>query len=246
MRENTGDVDMTIEKGEQLSALIDGELDQNGSAKLLSELCKDNELKRCWQSYHVIRESMRGGMPDTFRHGFADQIMSAIESEPAILAPQTRFKPNIRISNPAAKRFAGFAIAASVATLAVIGVQSIYKDDPAVIHVASMPDQSEFVRLEQSSPQVAAANPVVTPKAENGFSTASAVSGSTTPAFKHPPIQNNFSIKSVDPQLLKYIVNHAQNASGSGVHDIFSPARIVTSSQQQGTSDKGEINRVQR
>lgn len=238
----TGDVDMTIEKGEQLSSFIDGELNREQGEHLISDLSSDEELKACWQRYHIISDAMRSGLPDTLNHEFADKVMSAIESEPAILAPHTPSRSSTKQSLPINKRVAGFAIAASVATLAVIGVQSIYNDESQSRVVATMPDESEYVRMESSAPQVASANPIIRKGVENGFSTAAAVAAANPAStFKHPPIQLNKSLDAVDPKLLKYIVNHSQQVSGTGVQDIFSPARIVSSTQQQGG-----VNRVQR
>lgn len=45
---------------EQLSALMDGEtLD----SELLNELAHNPEMQKTWESYHLIRDSMRGDTP---------------------------------------------------------------------------------------------------------------------------------------------------------------------------------------
>ena len=251
MQELTGDVNMTIEKGEQLSAFLDGETGREENNTLISELCESEELKSCWERYHVISDSMRSGLPDSIHGGFADKVMSAIASEPAILAPQASISTKKSASNstPMTKRFAGFAIAASVATLAVIGVQTMNNEDTTSHVATTMPDKSQFVGMD-GKPRVASAKPVITQNSNSGFPNASTVSSSTSTVsvFKHPPMNNDYSPKSVDPQLLKYIVNHSQNASGSGGSDIFSPARIVTSPARIVTSTQiqGGTNQVQR
>ena len=46
---------------EQLSALMDGEtLD----SELLNELAHNPEMQKTWESYHLIRDSMRGDTPE--------------------------------------------------------------------------------------------------------------------------------------------------------------------------------------
>ena len=46
---------------EQLSALMDGEtLD----SELLNELAHNPEMQKTWESYHLIRDSMRGATPE--------------------------------------------------------------------------------------------------------------------------------------------------------------------------------------
>lgn len=234
---------MTIEKGEKLSAFLDGETGRDESNTLISELCENQELKSCWERYHVISDSMRSGLPDSIHDGFADKVMSAIATEPAILAPQPSpisTKPAQAHTNPITKRFAGFAIAASVAALAVVGVQTLYHEE-TTSQVATMPDKSQFIGID-GQPRVATAKPVIRQSGNSGIPNASTVSSSSsTSVFNHPPLKRNYPDKSVDPKLLKYIVNHSQIASGSGGSDIFSPARIVTSTQLQGGT-----NQVQR
>ena len=51
---------------EQLSALMDGEtLD----SELLNELAHNPEMQKTWESYHLIRDSMRGDTPEAYPNG---------------------------------------------------------------------------------------------------------------------------------------------------------------------------------
>jgi len=230
---------MTIEKCEQLSSFVDGELDSEDTKQFLDQLCNDKDLKQSWERYHVISDSIRSRLPDALHTRFSESVMSAIESEPTILAPtpepvtsSTQSTPQ-NVQTSVFKRVSGFAIAASVATIAVIGVQSQNQvtDTP---QLAEMPVDSEFVRLGEKSPKVAAVasgtpgniEPLIV-KPNAGFSNAS-----TTSSVPQKPYHSVNPVIQFDPKLHKYLLDHSRNVSGAGVHEIISSARIVTSSQQ--------------
>lgn len=64
---------------EQLSALMDGEtLD----SELLNELAHNPEMQKTWESYHLIRDSMRGDTPEVLHFDISSRVMAAIEEEP--------------------------------------------------------------------------------------------------------------------------------------------------------------------
>ena len=230
---------MTIDsdKGEKLSSFVDGELDKAQCETLISSMCKDEDMKSCLGRYQIISDSMKNQLPEGIKKDFIHCVMTAIESEPTIIAPpKTTSRKHSSSGNviylPSfAKKVAGFAIAASVATIAVIGVQSQSQDTES--QVVAMPKNSDFVRLENQSSMTASVKPVIVPKSTSGYSTASSpVSRESVPQLR--------PARKFDPVLQQYIVNHAQYASGSGVNDIFSHARIVASSQEKQNADQGK------
>ena len=216
------------EKAEKLSSLFDDELNPQHSEQFISNLCKDHDMKTCLERYQMISDSMRNQLPTGIKQDFAHCVMTAIESEPTVLAPVTSPSKIPNLSSIVTKKVAGFAVAASVATIAVIGVQSQYSDEPQQM-ATTMPDKSEYVRLAKEKPATSSVQPVLTQKPSSGYSTASTM-------VRQPQVlqQNslNAPAKKFDPQLHQYIVIHSQHASGAGVHDIFSSARIATSSHQ--------------
>ena len=232
---------MTIDsdKGEHLSSFVDGELNRDHCETLISSICKDEDMKSCLERYQMISDSMKNQLPDGIKSDFVHCVMSAIEEEPTTLAPPATSskiqdsKPGKIIHFPSiTKKVAGIAIAASVATIAVIGVQTQNQDQPS--QVVAMPENSEFVRLQNQSSMTASAKPrVVVPNSTSGFSTASSsVSQQAIPQLK--------PVRKFDPKLQQYIVNHSQYASGVGANDIFSHARIVASSQNRQTTDQAQ------
>ncbi len=99
---------------EQISALMDGEL-ENESKTTLQALINNDEHRQIWAHYHLIGECLRGNLSKYFDPNIADRISTAIKDEPTILAPKHAtnfFKPIM-----------GFAIAASVAVVVILGVQ---------------------------------------------------------------------------------------------------------------------------
>ncbi|KAA8726294.1 sigma-E factor negative regulatory protein RseA [Ewingella americana] len=69
---------------EKLSALMDGEaLD----SELLNSLSDDKTLQQSWQSYHLIRDTMRGDMGNVVHLDIADRVAAALANEPAKLVP---------------------------------------------------------------------------------------------------------------------------------------------------------------
>ena len=223
---------MTIEqeKAEKLSSFLDDELNPQHCEQLINSICKDDDMKTCLERYQMISDSMRNQLPTGIKQDFAQSVMTAIESEPTVLAPVTSPSKIPNFSSVITKKVAGFAIAASVATIAVIGVQSQYSDEPQQMATA-MPDNNEFVRLAKERPATSSVQPVLTQKQNpsSGYSTASTMVRQPQVLQQH---SLNTPVRKFDPKLHQYIVIHSQHASGAGVHDIFSSARIATSSHQ--------------
>ncbi len=107
---------MNEKKLEALSALMDGET-FDSDIGTLHDWTRDEGLRAAWGRYHIISDSIRGTLPRHLDPALADRIAMALRSEPAILAPDRV------VARPWLKPLAGMAIAASVATLAVVGIQ---------------------------------------------------------------------------------------------------------------------------
>jgi sigma-E factor negative regulatory protein RseA len=73
---------------EQISALMDGELDLDSNPHLYAELRKNAHSAECWATWHLIGDTMRGEA--MAQSGLHARIMQQLESEPAILAPRRR------------------------------------------------------------------------------------------------------------------------------------------------------------
>ena len=116
---------MNEDRTERLSALLDDEIDAAQIESVVDELLEDPQLRRRWANYHLIRSALRG--EPMASSGFAARISAAIDDEPA-LPPRLAAVP-VTPAAPAGGRawlrpLGGLALAASLATVAVLGGRS--------------------------------------------------------------------------------------------------------------------------
>ena len=107
---------MSEDKREQLSAMMDGELEA-ADAGIVDTLVNSDNLRSSWSRYHMISDCLQQQLPEAVDKDLAQKISDSIESEPHILAPSTTTRSSFL------RPVAGFAIAASVATIAILGIQ---------------------------------------------------------------------------------------------------------------------------
>lgn len=105
---------MSETQKERLSAFMDGETrDEREDRQVLDALLEDPETRGAWARYHLASDCMNGRLPRRLDRTLAGRVAESLRNEPAILAPSRAWRGF-------AKPVAGFAIAASVATLAVL------------------------------------------------------------------------------------------------------------------------------
>lgn len=114
---------MSDKVGEQLSAWMDGELPREEVPLLLKRLEDDRELRLRLQRFQLIRDAMKGGLPELVNYRMADQVDEEIRNEPvaAVFQNDTPRESLRRWLRP----LLGAGIAASVAALAIVGVQLV-------------------------------------------------------------------------------------------------------------------------
>jgi sigma-E factor negative regulatory protein RseA len=104
---------------EQVSAFLDGELPNSETELLLKRLTRDGELRESFGRYALIGEAIRGTSRGFLTRGFAGRVNLAIDGE---LIPANGQAPQGR--GPRWWRpFAGAAVAAGVAAVAVVALQ---------------------------------------------------------------------------------------------------------------------------
>lgn len=120
---------------EQLSALIDGELDDDEAEHTLAGLRTREEDRRCWSEYQLIGDALRrsGGL----ERDVTARVMEALLEEPVVLAPPRRR------SAPLMQR--ALALAASIAGVAVV----------AALSWSGQPQTVEIVRVQPVPVQLA-------------------------------------------------------------------------------------------
>jgi sigma-E factor negative regulatory protein RseA len=136
---------MNERQREQLSALLDGELDGAGTDRLLQQLGDDDAALDTIGRYRLIGDAMRGEF-DVVASATARRVRAALADEPTVLAPPPR--------RPASwlRPAVGVAVAASVAAAAVfVAPQILQAPDggglaPTPV-VALAPSSTEPTRL---------------------------------------------------------------------------------------------------
>jgi sigma-E factor negative regulatory protein RseA len=106
---------MSKESLEHLSSLMDGELSRETGLFMARRLSSDEALSGTWQRYHLIRDCIRQRGERSIFMDFTACVRSALAEEEAGLASAWQRQGWLK---PAA----GFAIAASVALMAIMAV----------------------------------------------------------------------------------------------------------------------------
>jgi len=123
---------MTDKLNEQVSALLDNELSDAEMASVLTGLSQQHELKQKWDRYHLIGDVMRGEPIQFKATEISERVIQQVESEPAIISIPKQTGAGSRRSHWT-KPIAGAALAASVATVAVISAPGFLGlDEPAI------------------------------------------------------------------------------------------------------------------
>ena len=116
---------------EKLSALMDGETLDN---ELLGSLSKDVDLQKSWESYHLIRDTLRGDVGEVLHFDISARVAAAIENEPlrkvTPLIPEAQPEPSRWEKMPFWRRggtwtaqLAQIGVAACVSLAVIVGVQ---------------------------------------------------------------------------------------------------------------------------
>lgn len=95
----------------QISALMDGELDDDEARVVFGRLKQNKEARDEWQIYHLIGDSLRQ-TPAAWEDGFSARFAEKFAAEPTVLAPSRQQK--IRRSVVA------LSIAASLAAISLV------------------------------------------------------------------------------------------------------------------------------
>jgi sigma-E factor negative regulatory protein RseA len=148
---------------EQVSAFLDGELPNSETELLLKRLTRDGELRESFGRYALIGEAIRGSGHDLLTRDFAGRVNLAIDGEPVVpaggQAPESRAP---RWWRP----FAGAAVAAGVAVVAVVALQqraiapTLRPAAPTIVrNVPQTPQEPVSYTVPATSPAAPAAMP---------------------------------------------------------------------------------------
>ena len=145
---------------EKLSALMDGEM---LDSELLNELTHSPDLQKTWQSYHLIRDTLRGDATQSLQFDISANVMAAIENEPvrqaSPLIPEAQPAPHQwqkmpfwQKMRPWASSLTQMGVAACVSLAVIVGVQQYNGHSEA----SSQPEAPVF----NTMPMMGKASPV--------------------------------------------------------------------------------------
>jgi sigma-E factor negative regulatory protein RseA len=126
---------------EQLSALVDNELAGAEQALLVRQLGADPALCERLARYQLISDALQNHLPPQVDADFHKSIQAALQDEPALHDESSRFTGLF-------KPLAGLAVAASVAVVAVLSLQSIRNEPASTPAVASAPVAQDYLRAD--------------------------------------------------------------------------------------------------
>lgn len=135
---------MSEMSNEQISALMDDEVDSDARSFLLRRMADDEAFRNRWTRYHLISEALKNNIPDRTDPSFAERLRRAVAEQPALSGRRAVTRPPPRRwRRPAI----GLATAASLAALAVLGLQTgIGPSSDGGALVAALPDNTPSVR----------------------------------------------------------------------------------------------------
>ncbi len=140
---------------EQISALADDELPETERELLLRQLSVEPALRSEWGRVHMIRDALHNELTAGAGDALSQRVMAVLENEPQ---PALR-KAGGRLGRRFAKPLAGLAVAASVAAMALIGLQHL--GGPDAVPAAGTPrlaavdtPQSGIVGTRWDQPQM--------------------------------------------------------------------------------------------
>lgn len=185
---------------EKLSALLDDELSSRERQDVLRHLAEDGNLRGAWERYHIMRAAIRKELDVVTDSLFAERVAQGIS------VPSTESAPAARgWALPAYTRWAaGFALAASVAAVAIINLQPLSSDTPPAQAAA------------QSAPAMSAVKPV-----SRSVTSLASQEASSTPAATRPLDRSPFNA---------FLVEHSEVSGASGMTPYV---RVVGYSNEQ-------------
>ena len=197
-----------VDLREKLSALVDGEVSEWDVRKTLQQIDENNDLRDEWASYQkigsVLRKEPSAGVD------ISSAIMAAIESEPA----HSKFA-QLR------KPFAQMTLAASVAAMALFGIQQYQIAQNGLFGTSGTP-QLAGGTLQESLP--------ISLQPPTGFEF-QPVSRPVSSATTKPSLRTGTTVEiSVDPEQMRaHLESLAQEHSEHAVHTsqgVFPKVRV--------------------
>lgn len=210
--------DMTEKVNEQISALVDGELDSEEQEFLLRRLAQDQDLQSKWDRYHLISDALQNHLPSKMDTGLAALVRNELEKENGLQEGEQSSELQGSGSQKkgwvksVVKSVAGLSIAASVAVFSIIGIQQYnsLQTDNGIEPVAI-------------SSALSSTSPVTFEKR-----LATAPGSDVSPVYiRVSGTRWNLDRPKMGSRLNSYLVNHNEYASATNLQGMVHYARIA-------------------
>ena len=191
---------------EDLSAFVDGELQDPACGRIVDALYGRSDLRRAWARFHLIGDAVRKIGPAPGADSIAGNVSAAIRAEQVV-----RFRP--RPLRFGLRPLAGLAVAAAIAAVAVLGIHSLDHGGAGLRPIAGV-----------SRPEAASRQPVSN---TSDSSTPRMAAMSSPPGAPRPSrLQWSDVAPDTEARLNAYLVNHHVYA-GDGMRGVLPYVRIV-------------------
>lgn len=135
---------MSDKLNEQISAMVDGELSHAEEALFIRRLVGDPDLQDALARYQLISDAMHETLPRQVDTGFSQRVRVALDAEPVFAGRSGLMSRAESMLKP----LAGLAVAASIALVAVLSLQTMRQEQSPVPAVATAPADSDYIRAE--------------------------------------------------------------------------------------------------
>ena len=192
---------MIDHRKEQISSFMDSELTDDFSVAL-DHLVRNENMRKTWSRYHLVSDILQQKLPIHFDNQLSSRISESIKKEPTILAPA------LNTVSTLLKPVLGITIAASVAAIAILGIQQYRSSEISRANTTQVAGVQETVPSFRNSIPV---QPIV--------------------VSKNPLKPTPINIQS-NTQLNRYLMNHNEYRTNTGVQGVTPYARLVATESQ--------------
>lgn len=210
---------------QNLSAMMDGELARDELQDLVHDLATDDGLKDRWENYHLIGDTLRKNLPPYILPDLSDRISEALQNEP-VHFPRRQEREDQSSAVSRRRAAFGFALAASVTALAVVGmlqfngpVQAPGQGPVAV--AANDMQQTGSQQVQQAAARPAAEERTAAPVVYASVALADASGAPTRTAYETDP---GVDYPGEPADLYDYLVNYQRYAQTVSLQSGFHPA----------------------
>ncbi len=147
---------------ELLSRILDEDISEFETQRILKEMKSDDELRTKLQRYSLIGHAIRNELPENINQSFVDDVMGNLADE-KMSTPEFNQATESKKESGRLKTAIGLAIAASVAVVSFVSFQNYVQTNDEVVPAAIVADrvveESDIQRVSNEDLQNFISNP---------------------------------------------------------------------------------------